>query len=89
MSLILLLFVLSTLAFQAFPVALGANFKKNASNAFMLIATLVLSQTMMLWLATLVGQRFLYLTEEYRNTIPCGDAHCNGILRCAKRRTYL
>jgi len=69
MSFVLLLFVLSALAFQVFPVALGADFKKDTSNASMLIATLVLTQTLMLWLATLVGQRFLYLTEEYRNTI--------------------
>ncbi len=69
MSFVLLLFVLSALAFQVFPVALGADFKKDMSNASMLIATLVLTQTLMLWLATLVGQRFLYLTGEYRNTI--------------------
>lgn len=69
MSFLLLVFVLSALAFQVFPVALGSSIKQNASASLKLITALVLTQTLMLWLATLVGQRFLYLTEEYRNTI--------------------
>jgi len=60
--------ILLGLSSQALPVALGINTKKGAISfwyAFILIAT----QVLFLYVGLLLGNRFLYLIEQYKNII--------------------
>jgi len=69
MSLILLIFILSALAFQVFPVSLGTDIKKGGVNSITIVVSLFLMQTLMLWLGIIVGRQFLHLSAGYANNV--------------------
>ncbi len=69
MSLILLVFILSALAFQVFPVSLGTDIKKGGVNSITIVVSLFLMQTLMLWLGIIVGRQFLHLSSGYANNV--------------------
>jgi len=69
MSLLLAIIILSILAFQVFPVALGSDIKKDFSKSILIILSMTIGQTLMLWLGIIVGQRFLHLTASYENIV--------------------
>ncbi len=69
MSLILLVFILSALAFQVFPVSLGTDIKKGGVNSITIVVSLFLMQTLMLWLGIIVGKQFLHLSAGYANNV--------------------
>jgi len=69
MSVILLVFILSALAFQVFPVSLGTDIKQNFLKSLTIIISLTLMQALMFWLGIIVGKQFLHLSSGYANIV--------------------
>jgi putative Mn2+ efflux pump MntP len=69
MTLGLVIFILSALAFQVFPVSLGTNGREEMSKSLTVILALIISQALMFWLGIFIGKRFLHLTLGFENII--------------------
>lgn len=69
MLIFILGFVLLVLGFQVFPVCLGNSFKSDLKHSVQQIVIHTLIQLLMLWLGIFLGDRFLYLSEEYQYLI--------------------
>ncbi|PLX05302.1 MAG: hypothetical protein C0595_00195 [Marinilabiliales bacterium] len=69
MLIFILGFVLLVLGFQVFPVCLGNNFKSDIKQSVQQILIHTAIQLIMLWLGLFLGDRFLYLSEDYQYLI--------------------
>ena len=69
MTVYLLVYILSALAFQVFPVSLGTNIKQNTSKAIAIITSLIITQALMFWLGIFIGKRFLHLTVGFESVV--------------------
>lgn len=69
MSVTLLVFILSTLAFQVFPVSLGTDIRKGGINSITIVVSLFVMQALLFWLGIIVGKQFLYLSSGYANIV--------------------
>lgn len=69
MLIFILGFVLLVLGFQVFPVCLGNSFKSDIKQSVQQILIHTAIQLIMLWLGLFLGDRFLYLSEDYQYLI--------------------
>jgi len=69
MTVYLLVFILSALAFQVFPVSLGTKIKQDTTKSIAIITSLVFTQALMFWLGIFLGKRFLYLTAGFDSVV--------------------
>lgn len=69
MTVYLLVFILSALAFQVFPVSLGIRIKQDTSKSIAIITSLVFTQALMFWLGVFIGKRFLHLTVGFESVV--------------------
>ncbi len=66
---VLFILMIFALAFQIFPVALGMNYRELKSRTFLFSFILLLGQLVMFQVGYLLGERFLYLVEDFKGTV--------------------
>lgn len=69
MLITLVVLLITVLALQSYPIALGISFKSNPSKSLGFIVLLTSMHALMLWLGFVLGSTFMHLMEGFKSVV--------------------